>query len=106
MSVLSTIRQKLHEMTLMQKQIAQFILGHPEEVIKMSITKLAMVCDVKSESSIVRFYRTLGVSGSDQQSLPVLQCFDRPLGDQFLRARRVSRKSLHVQELLEDLPAE
>lgn len=63
MAVLATIRMKLHDMTLMQQEIAKFILGHPAEVINMSITRLATATGVKSESSIVRFYRTLGFSG-------------------------------------------
>ena len=63
MPVLSTIRMKLNKMTLMQQEIAKFILGNPSKVINMSITQLATACGVKSESSIVRFYRTLGFSG-------------------------------------------
>lgn len=63
MAVLATIRMKLKDMTLMQQQIAQFILGQPKDVINMSITQLAEATGVKSESSIVRFYRILGFSG-------------------------------------------
>ena len=63
MAVLATIRMKLKDLTLMQQQIAQFILGQPKEVINMSITQLAEATGVKSESSIVRFYRILGFSG-------------------------------------------
>ncbi|MDY0095771.1 MAG: MurR/RpiR family transcriptional regulator [Candidatus Vecturithrix sp.] len=63
MAVLATIRMKFKEMTLMQQEIAKFILGQPANVINMSITQLATATGVKSESSIVRFYRTLGFSG-------------------------------------------
>jgi len=63
MAVLATIRLKLKDLTQMQQHIAQFILGQPKEVINMSITQLAMATGVKSESSIVKFYRTLGFAG-------------------------------------------
>lgn len=63
MAVLATIRLKLNEMTSMQQQIAKLVLGQPKDVINMSITQLAAAAGVKSESSIVRFYRTLGFSG-------------------------------------------
>jgi RpiR family carbohydrate utilization transcriptional regulator len=36
---------------------------HPDKVIKMSITQLAQETGARSESSIVKFYRTLGFSG-------------------------------------------
>lgn len=63
MAVLATIRMKLDEMTPMQQDVARFVLGQPEDVINMSITQFAEATGVKSESSIVRFYRTLGFSG-------------------------------------------
>ena len=63
MAVLPIIRMKLDEMTSMQQAIARFVLGQPGDVIKMSITQFAEAAGVKSESSIVRFYRTLGFSG-------------------------------------------
>lgn len=60
---LISIRKALKDMTPAQQQIAHYILGHPAEVIKMSISQLAMETGTKSESSIVRFYRLLGFSG-------------------------------------------
>jgi RpiR family carbohydrate utilization transcriptional regulator len=61
--VLALIRRKTKDMTPTQKRLAEFILGKPTEVIKMSISKLTMATGLKSESSVVRFYRTLGFSG-------------------------------------------
>ncbi len=62
-AVLVSIRKKLKEMTPTQQQIAQFVLNQPADVIKMSISQLAMETGTKSESSVVRFYRFLGFSG-------------------------------------------
>lgn len=62
-SVLPTIRRTLKEMTPSQKQIARFVLENPTKAIKMSISRLALETGIKSESSIVRFYRLLGFSG-------------------------------------------
>lgn len=61
--VLTLIRSKLSVMTPTQKRIAEFILNNPSEAVKMSISELAMQTGSKSESSVVRFYRTLGFSG-------------------------------------------
>lgn len=61
--VLSLIRSKFGIMTPTQKKIADFILGNPKRAVKMSISELAAEAGLRSESSIVRFYRTLGFSG-------------------------------------------
>ena len=60
--VIPTIREKLKDMTPVQQKIAKFILKNPEEAFKMSITKLANSTGIKSESTLVRFYRLLGFS--------------------------------------------
>jgi len=62
-TVLNRIRSKMDEMTVVQKQIAKYILENANEVINMSISELSQKVGVKSESSIVRFYRILGLSG-------------------------------------------
>jgi RpiR family carbohydrate utilization transcriptional regulator len=60
--VLNIIRRKSPKMTPLQRNIAEYILRQPEKVIKMSITRLADETGVRSESSIVKFYRILGFS--------------------------------------------
>jgi DNA-binding MurR/RpiR family transcriptional regulator len=61
--VISLIRSKLGSMTKSQKVLADYILANPVDVTKMSISQLAAETGLKSESSVVRFYRTLGFSG-------------------------------------------
>jgi len=61
--VLSLVRSKVSEMTPTQQRIATLVLSRPKDVIKMSISELTTATGLKSESSIVRFYRTLGFSG-------------------------------------------
>ena len=60
MAVLETIRSRLDDFTKTQHQIGEFVLNHPEQAFKMSITELAHKTGTKSESTIVRFYRLLG----------------------------------------------
>jgi DNA-binding MurR/RpiR family transcriptional regulator len=60
---LQAIREKLSGLPQIQQQIAQFILEHPQDVVRMSISHLAMSTGAKSEASIVKFYRSLGFSG-------------------------------------------
>jgi len=63
MPVLRTIRSKFNQMTQTQQQIARYILDQPARILKMSISELTKATDAKSESAIVRFYKTLGFSG-------------------------------------------
>lgn len=72
-SVLSTIRAHYSSMTQVQKRIADFILKNPEFVVKGSISDLASATDVKSEASIVRFYRTLGYDGYKDFKIQIAQ---------------------------------
>lgn len=60
MSVLVSLREKLNDLTKTQQKIGEFILQHPEQAFKMSITELTHKTGTKSESTIVRFYRELG----------------------------------------------
>ncbi len=46
-----------------QQKIADFIRKDPARVVNMSISEFAEATGNKSESAIVRFYRTLGYSG-------------------------------------------
>jgi DNA-binding MurR/RpiR family transcriptional regulator len=61
--VLTLIRNKKKDLSPSQKRLADYILGKHAEVIKMSISQLATEAGLKSESSVVRFYRLLGFSG-------------------------------------------
>jgi RpiR family carbohydrate utilization transcriptional regulator len=61
--VLSLIRRKSRRMSPALRSIAEFVTAEPEKVVKMSITQLAVQTGVRSESSIVKFYRALGFSG-------------------------------------------
>ncbi len=60
--VLNLMRRESSRMTPLQRKIAEYVVGRPEKVIKMSITQLAAETGVRSESSIVKFYRLLGFS--------------------------------------------
>ncbi len=61
--VLHTIRTKFKQMTNIQQQIANYVLKYPELVINMSISQLTRASEAKSESAVVRFYKTLGLNG-------------------------------------------
>jgi RpiR family transcriptional regulator, carbohydrate utilization regulator len=61
--VLTLIRNKIPIMTPTQKKIADYIISKPSDAIKKSISQLTQEAGLRSESSVVRFYRTLGFSG-------------------------------------------
>ena len=71
--VLTNIRAHYNRMTQVQKRIADFILENPEFVVKNSISDLAAATDIKSEASIVRFYRTLGYDGYKDFKIQIAQ---------------------------------
>ena len=52
-----------HGLSKKQQKIADFIRKDSSKVVNMSISELAEATGNKSESAIVRFYRTLGFSG-------------------------------------------
>ncbi|GAK50452.1 transcriptional regulator, RpiR family [Candidatus Moduliflexus flocculans] len=61
--VFYTIRSQIDHMPRIQKKIAQYVFEHPTEVINMSLRELAQAIGVKSDSAIVRFFKSLGFAG-------------------------------------------
>lgn len=59
--LIPAIRQNLPGMTKTQQVIGRFLTENPEKAVKMSITQLADACGAKSEATIVRFYRQMGL---------------------------------------------
>jgi len=62
-NILAEIKQRLDSLPTVQQRIASYIIEHPQDVVRMSISHLAMETGAKSEASIVKFYRSLGFSG-------------------------------------------
>jgi len=62
-SIMALIQKKRRDMTKTQKLISDYIVKQPSSVLRMSISQLSEVIGVKSESTIVRFYRFLGFGG-------------------------------------------
>jgi RpiR family carbohydrate utilization transcriptional regulator len=61
-NILLTIRGLLPSLTAGEKKIGDYVLRHPDEVVKLSITELAEACDV-SDATIFRFCRKVGTEG-------------------------------------------
>lgn len=61
--ILEKIKAEYENMTRSQKKIADYILENPSGMIKATITDLCTLTGIKSEASVVRFYRTLGYAG-------------------------------------------
>jgi RpiR family carbohydrate utilization transcriptional regulator len=70
---LQKIKDEYGNMTRSQKKIGAYILKDPSSVIKCSITELCSKTGVKSEASIVRFYRLLGFSGYKEFKIRMAQ---------------------------------
>jgi RpiR family carbohydrate utilization transcriptional regulator len=61
-NILLRIRGLLPSLTAGEKKIGDYVLRHPDEVVKLSITELAEACDV-SDATIFRFCRKVGTEG-------------------------------------------
>jgi RpiR family transcriptional regulator, carbohydrate utilization regulator len=57
---LDLVRARRQDLSPALRRIADFVLEHPERAFKMSTTQLARETGTKSESTVVRFYRSLG----------------------------------------------
>ena len=83
MSILKIIGAKIDTMTQADRQIARFILDHPEEMLAMSSAALAEATG-RSQSSVVKFSQKLGYEGYQQLKLDVnkakAQEFHAPAG--------------------------
>jgi len=53
--ILSEIKLRLGNLPQVQQRIAAYILEHPQDVVRMSISHLAMLTGAKSEASIGKF---------------------------------------------------
>ena len=83
MSVLKILGAKIDSMTQADRQIARFILDHPEQMLTMSSAALAEATG-RSQSSVVKFSQKLGYEGYQQLKLDVnkakAQEFHAPAG--------------------------
>lgn len=68
MSIQSTMQSRLGDFAPSMRRVAEAILERPEVVMEQTISELAQRCQT-SETTIVRFCRTLGLSGYVQLRL-------------------------------------
>jgi DNA-binding MurR/RpiR family transcriptional regulator len=70
MSILKILHAQLDSLTQADRQIAQFIIDHPERMLEMSSAALAEATG-RSQSSVVKFSQKLGYGGYQQLKLAV-----------------------------------
>lgn len=66
MDILQTLREIYDSLTDAERRIADVILKDPRGVLECSISDLSRLANVKSEASVVKFYRKLNLSGFQQ----------------------------------------
>lgn len=66
MNVLQMIRENYKDLTQAERQIADVILQNPRAVLECSISELSQLAGVKSEASVVKFYRKIGLTSFQQ----------------------------------------
>ncbi|MBO8163620.1 MAG: MurR/RpiR family transcriptional regulator [Brevibacillus sp.] len=67
---LVSIKAVLDELKPSERRVAEFILAHPEEVVNLSVQKLAELSDV-SEATVVRLARSLNMKGYQELKLRI-----------------------------------
>ncbi|KHC94005.1 RpiR family transcriptional regulator [Thermotoga sp. Mc24] len=77
MDVIQRIKEKYDEFTNAEKQIADVVLADPRSIIESSISDLSMKAGVKSEASVVKFYKKLGLNSFQQFKVLLAQSISR-----------------------------
>ncbi|EST54786.1 transcriptional regulator [Brevibacillus panacihumi W25] len=67
---LVSLQAILEELKPSEQKVAQYILAHPEEVVKLSVQKLAELSGV-SEATIIRLARSLNMKGYQELKLRI-----------------------------------
>ncbi|USG64473.1 MurR/RpiR family transcriptional regulator [Brevibacillus ruminantium] len=67
---LVSIQAIIEELKPSERKVAEFILAHPEEVVKLSVQKLAELSGV-SEATIIRLTRSLNMKGFQELKLRI-----------------------------------
>ncbi|MCG8550555.1 MAG: MurR/RpiR family transcriptional regulator [Desulfobacterales bacterium] len=78
--VLSTIQASILDLRNSEKKVAEYVLRHPEEVMKSSITTLAENAGT-SEPTVIRFCRQIKLSGFMDLKLKLAQSLPRARQD-------------------------
>jgi len=71
--VLRLIEEKYKTFTDAEKRIADFVLSNPRVVVESSITDLCKHANVKSEASVVKFYKKLNLNSFQQFKVLITQ---------------------------------
>jgi DNA-binding MurR/RpiR family transcriptional regulator len=75
--VIQRIKEKYDEFTNAEKKIADTILSDPKGIIESSISDLSEKAGVKSEASVVKFYKKLGLNSFQQFKVLLAQSISR-----------------------------
>lgn len=77
MDVLNLIREKYDEFTKAERKIADLILQDPRKVLECSISDLSKNAGVKSEASVVKFYKKLNLKSFQQFKVLLAQSISK-----------------------------
>ena len=70
--ILDLIRSHLDEMFPAERNVAEYILAHPEDASRLNITELAELSG-SSDATVIRMCKRLGFTGFYQMKLSFLQ---------------------------------
>jgi len=76
-SSLARIRSRLPSLAAAEQRVAQWVLQHPEDVVRMSMAQVARECGV-SDTTVLRFCRAAGFQGYTDMKLSIVQDLATP----------------------------
>jgi len=74
---LALIRSRLPSLAVAEQRVAQWVLQHAEEVVRMSMAQVARECGV-SDTTVLRFCRAVGFQGYTDMKLSLVQDMASP----------------------------
>lgn len=75
---LVSIQEVLNELKPSERKVAEYILAHPEQVVQLSVQKLAELSGV-SEATVVRLARSLNMKGYQELKLRIAGDLTKPV---------------------------
>jgi len=76
-SSLARIRSRLPSLAAAEQRVAQWVLQHAQEVVRMSMAQVARECGV-SDTTVLRFCRAAGFQGYTDMKLSIVQDLATP----------------------------
>ena len=77
--MLSEINRALPDLSPSERRVAEWIIAHPKEATRATLAHIAEECKI-SEPTVIRFCRSVGLSGFRELGIRLTEALSRPAG--------------------------